>query len=51
MFNEKDLIDLIPEVSRVAQRAGERILDIYERGFDVHTKMDGTPLTTAVPGV
>ncbi len=47
MFTEKDLINLIPEVSRIARQAGERILDIYERGFDVHTKTDGTPLTTA----
>jgi 3'(2'), 5'-bisphosphate nucleotidase len=47
MFTEKDLVNLIPEVSRIAHRAGERILDIYERGFDVHTKADGTPLTTA----
>ncbi len=47
MFTEKDLITLIPEVSRIARQAGERILDIYERGFDVHTKTDGTPLTTA----
>jgi 3'(2'), 5'-bisphosphate nucleotidase len=47
MLTEKDLVNLIPEVSQIARQAGEQILDIYERGFDVHTKVDGTPLTTA----
>ncbi len=47
MFTEQDLANLIPEVARIARQAGERILDIYEHGFEVHTKTDGTPLTTA----
>ncbi len=47
MFNTCDFPVLVSEVSRVAQEAGARILDIYERGFDVYTKSDGSPLTTA----
>jgi len=31
----------------IARKAGERILEIYDRGFDVETKADGSPLTTA----
>ena len=31
----------------IARRAGERILEVYERGFDVDTKTDGSPVTTA----
>lgn len=31
----------------LAKLAGERIVDVYEQGFDVSTKSDNTPLTTA----
>lgn len=31
----------------VARRAGQRILEVYDRGFDVDTKQDGSPVTTA----
>ena len=31
----------------IARDAGIRILEIYDRGFDVHTKGDGSPVTTA----
>jgi len=47
MIGKHELKQLIPEVTRIAQQAGERILDIYTRGFEVHTKTDGSPLTTA----
>ncbi len=31
----------------VARKAGARILEVYDRGFDVDTKKDGSPVTTA----
>ena len=34
-------------LSIIAQRAGQRILDIYERGFTITQKSDHTPLTEA----
>jgi 3'(2'), 5'-bisphosphate nucleotidase len=39
--------DLLDPVRHVAVAAGRRILDIYERGFDVSRKSDGSPLTEA----
>lgn len=31
----------------IARQAGEKILEVYDRGFDVDTKTDGSPVTTA----
>ncbi len=44
---DRDLPRLATEVVAIAQRAGRVILDIYDAGFDVYTKTDGSPLTTA----
>lgn len=39
--------DLLEEAVGIARDAGRRILDIYERGFSVAAKDDGSPLTEA----
>ena len=39
-FNEKALIDIV-------QRAGDAILEVYQRDFDVQNKADESPLTEA----
>lgn len=39
--------DLLEQVVHIACDAGRRILDIYERGFSVTEKEDGSPLTEA----
>lgn len=39
--------DLLEQVVGIARDAGRRILDIYERGFSVTAKDDGSPLTEA----
>jgi 3'(2'), 5'-bisphosphate nucleotidase len=39
--------DLLEQVVEIARDAGRRILDIYERGFSVAAKDDGSPLTEA----
>ena len=41
------LEDYAGAVTGIAHKAGVRILEIYHRGFDVHTKRDGSPVTTA----
>ncbi len=38
---------LLAEVSRIARRAGEEILDVYRQPFDVENKKDDSPLTQA----
>ena len=35
------------DICNIAREAGKRILDVYERGFDVEQKGDGSPLTEA----
>ena len=42
-----DLEGLIQPVTEIAVRAGDRILEIYETDFEVETKDDESPLTTA----
>jgi 3'(2'), 5'-bisphosphate nucleotidase len=37
----------LEEVAAIATEAGRRILDVYERPFDVQHKDDGSPLTAA----
>ena len=39
--------ELIPQVLELARQAGERIVDVYQHGYDVAEKSDQTPLTTA----
>jgi len=38
---------LLPEVRRIAIEAGEKIMEVYEAGFDIETKSDDSPVTTA----
>ena len=38
---------LLEQVKLIAVRAGEEILDVYDKGFDVDLKEDGSPLTMA----
>jgi 3'(2'), 5'-bisphosphate nucleotidase len=38
---------MLEEVTQIATDAGRRILDIYERPFEVQEKEDGSPLTLA----
>ncbi len=47
MTNTQALAALIPDVVALARQAGTAILEIYEGGFDVETKSDGSPLTRA----
>lgn len=42
-----DLALLCNECITIARNAGEVILDIYKTGFDIESKEDNTPLTTA----
>lgn len=42
-----DLQSLLPQVIEISQDAGQLILEIYDTGFEVETKMDGSPLTAA----
>jgi len=37
----------LDEVATIAAVAGERILEVYQRPFEVHHKEDGSPLTVA----
>lgn len=47
MTATRELTELIPDVIDLAKQAGAAILEIYEGGFDVETKADGSPLTRA----
>lgn len=38
---------LLPEIVRIAKQAGEKIMAVYETGFDIETKADDSPVTTA----
>jgi len=38
---------LLSEVVRIAKQAGEKIMEVYEAGFDIETKEDNSPVTTA----
>ncbi len=46
-INSETLNKLLPEVRRIAIEAGEKIMDVYESGFDVEIKEDNSPVTTA----
>ena len=43
----KKLRNYTEAVTLIARDAGAQILQIYDRGFDVDTKTDGSPVTTA----
>ncbi|HYW03275.1 MAG TPA: 3'(2'),5'-bisphosphate nucleotidase CysQ [Gammaproteobacteria bacterium] len=43
----QDTRSLMPEVVRIARRAGERIMEVYRRPFTVTDKEDDSPLTEA----
>ena len=49
MTDEAELERLLPEVTALARRAGEAILEVYNRvgGYEVGDKADDSPLTTA----
>lgn len=38
---------LLPDVLRIAKEAGEKIMEVYETGFEIETKEDNSPVTTA----
>ena len=44
---QKVLPELLPEIRRIAIEAGEKIMQVYETGFDIETKSDDSPVTTA----
>ena len=37
----------LESVNAIAAEAGKRILEVYDRGFEVSNKSDGSPLTQA----
>lgn len=41
------LPELIIEIRRIAIEAGEKIMEVYNSGFDIETKSDDSPVTTA----
>jgi 3'(2'), 5'-bisphosphate nucleotidase len=43
----EQLKDLLPEVVRIAKQAGIKIMEVYESGFEIETKADESPVTTA----
>ena len=46
-MDHRQLQHYTESAAATARKAGARILEIYDRGFDVHTKQDGSPVTTA----
>jgi len=46
-MNTEQLQTLLPEINRIAKEAGEKIMEVYENGFDIETKEDNSPVTTA----
>ena len=45
--NDRHLAQLTDAATVIARKAGQRILEVYDRGFDIDTKSDGSPVTTA----
>lgn len=41
------LEELLPDINRIAKEAGEKIMEVYENGFDIDIKSDNSPVTTA----
>ncbi len=46
-MKSKQLEQLLPDVVRIAKQAGVKIMEVYEAGFEVETKADKSPVTTA----
>ncbi len=46
-MNTKQLEKLLPHIKRIAKQAGDKIMEVYENGFDIETKLDDSPVTTA----
>ncbi len=46
-FTKKDIENLTMQSLRLARKAGERIIQVYENDYEVIIKPDDTPLTTA----
>ncbi len=46
-MNKDQLSTLLPEIRRIAEGAGEKIMEIYKSGFETETKSDDSPVTTA----
>ncbi len=46
-INNEQLQILLPKVLKIAQQAGEKIMEVYKNGFEVEIKDDKSPLTTA----
>ena len=47
MIDSKTLQALLPQVLIIAKEAGEKIMEVYENGFEIETKADNSPVTTA----
>ncbi len=45
--NSEELRSLLDPVKKIAYQAGRRIMEVYDRSFDVSEKSDKTPLTEA----
>jgi len=46
-MKSNQLKELLPEVVHIAKQAGSKIMEVYESGFDIETKADDSPVTTA----
>ncbi len=46
-MSELQLAILLPEVERIARKAGELIMQVYVRDFEVMIKEDKSPVTEA----
>jgi len=47
MLDTRELEGYAAAAVEISRQAGVRILEVYDRGFDVDTKSDGSPVTTA----
>lgn len=47
MLDKQQLNQLLPDIHRIAKEAGEIIMEVYKNGFDIETKADNSPVTTA----
>lgn len=47
MLSSHELVDISAKVIEIAQQAGQKILEIYEKDFAIYTKTDTSPLTEA----
>ncbi len=47
IFSQKKIEELTAHALVLSRLAGERIVEVYENGFEITTKPDNTPLTTA----